>query len=569
MTATGRLPEGLDAAVADLRVGATEWARTPVGEKRALLGESQAAIAAAAAEWVELSCRVKGLGPDSTPAGEEWITGPYALLTYTRALIETLEGIERGRDPLAPFRSHAAPGDRVAVRVFPADRFDRLLLNGYRVDVWLRPGVSRADAAASLGRRLRRPDGGGVALVLGAGNVSSIAPLDVLYKLFAGNRVVLLKPNPVNRPLQPLLERVFAPFVARGFVRICAGGGEVGEYLANHPGVDEVHLTGSAATHDAVVFGPGEAGASRRAGKLPLLEKPVSSELGGVSPTIVLPGRWSASDLRFQAQNLATQRLHNTGANCVATQIVVLPSDWDQRGRFLGCLRDALRDAPARELHYPGSRERLAEALSDHPEAERLGGNPPRLLLSDLDPSDPDPAFSREYFGPALGVVSLPGEPADYLKRAVEFANERLVGALGAGLIVDPRTRRALGSDLWEAVSALRYGAVGINCWTAVDYLTPRAVWGAFPGESIFDVQSGVGVVHNALLLEGVERSVAQGPFRPAPRSLLRGEAAISPKPPWFVNNRTAALTGRRLTSFAASPGWRALPGIFAAALRG
>jgi aldehyde dehydrogenase (NAD(P)+) len=118
-------------------------------------------------------------------------------------------------------------------------------------------------------------------------------------------------------------------------------------------------------------------------------------------------------------------------------------------------------------------------------------------------------------------------------------------------------------------VEALRYGAIGINCWTAVDYLTPRATWGAFPGESPFAVQSGIGVVHNALLLERTERSVALGPFRPVPRSLLHGEAAISPKPPWFVSNRTAAETGRLLTSFAASPRWRALPPIFAAALRG
>ncbi|MCA1689906.1 MAG: aldehyde dehydrogenase, partial [Actinobacteria bacterium] len=57
--------------------------------------------------------------------------------------------------------------------------------------------------------------------------------------------------------------------------------------------------------------------------------------------------------------------------------------------------------------------------------------------------------------------------------------------------------------------------------------------------------------------------------FRPAPRSLLRGELALSPKPPWFVNNRTAHVTGRRLTGFAAEPRLRALPAIFASALRG
>ena len=39
---------------------------------------------------------------------------------------------------------------------------------------------------------------GGVALVLGAGNVNSIPPLDALYRLIARGQVVLLKMNPVN-----------------------------------------------------------------------------------------------------------------------------------------------------------------------------------------------------------------------------------------------------------------------------------------------------------------------------------------------------------------------------------
>jgi aldehyde dehydrogenase (NAD(P)+) len=49
----------------------------------------------------------------------------------------------------------------------------------------------------------------------------------------------------------------------------------------------------------------------------------------------------------------------------------------------------------------------------------------------------------------------------------------------------------------------------------------------------------------------------------------MRGELTLSPKPPWFVGNRTADVTARRLTAFAARPRLRALPGIFASALRG
>jgi aldehyde dehydrogenase (NAD(P)+) len=59
-----------------------------------------------------------------------------------------------------------------------------------------------------------------------------------------------------------------------------------------------------------------------------------------------------------------------------------------------------------------------------------------------------------------------------------------------------------------------------------------------------------------------------RGPFRPA-RSILNGEFTLSPRPPWFITNHTAAATGRLLTRFVASPRWAALPRIFASALRG
>ena len=75
---------------------------------------------------------------------------------------------------------------------------------------------------------------------------------------------------------------------------------------------------------------------------------PAAAELGGVSPIIVVPGRWSAADLRFQAEHIATMRLHNAGHNCIAGQVVILSADWPQRNAFLKELRRALAAAPAR-----------------------------------------------------------------------------------------------------------------------------------------------------------------------------------------------------------------------------
>lgn len=561
------LTSTVDTAIAALRIGEKTWAATDLAQRRRLLEQLHAATAAHAQEWVDIAARIKGLAADSPLLGEEWVSGPYSLLTATTALAESVRALENGRSPIDGYPIRSAPGGRVAVDVFPHGLFDRLLLNGFRAEVWSRPGVGARTLRAQAGLGQRTPgDTGGIGAVLGAGNIFSIAPLDVLYQLFADNRVVALKLNPITDPLLPVLERIFAPAIERGLVRILTGGADVGAALVNHPAVTAVHMTGSAATHDAIVWGTGRAGAQRKASGKPLLDKPISSELGGVSPTIVVPGRWSNADLRFQAEHLATQRLHNNGYNCVAAQVAVISAEWPQKQRFLDELRAAIERAPQRADYYPGSQDRVAAARTTYPQAQAIG---PRTLIEGLAPTRGEPALHTEYFAPVLGVIEIPGAAADFLAEAVRVCNDEFEGTLGINLIAHPRTIRLLGSEFDTAVATLRYGTVAVNAWTGLGYLTARATWGAFPGHTLDDIQSGIGVVHNALLIPEPERTVVYGPFRPAPRSIAHGEFTLSPKPPWFVTNRTGATTLRRLTGFAAKPGFASLPGIFASALRG
>lgn len=561
----------LDRMIAELRDGEHAWAREPLGSRRALLRQLQSGVAAHAEQWVRVAGSIKQLPVGSPLLGEEWTSGPWAVLGYVDALAGTLARLEQGRDLLAGCRLGAAPGGRVSIGVLPYGSFDRLLLSGFQAEVWMEPGVTVQETREHAGLGLLTPElTAGVAVVMGAGNIFSIAPLDVLYQLYAHNRVVLLKLNPVADALLPVLAAVFAPFIDRGYLRIVSGDASVGDHLVTHPGVDAVHLTGSEATHDAIVWGTGEAGRAAKADGTPRLDKPVTSELGGVSPTIVVPGRWSKADIRFQAEHVATQRLHNSGFNCVAAQIVIVSRDWPQKREFLAALRDAFANAPVRPAWYPGCEVRVSGARRSHPRFEAVGGTAERTVLWGLDlDDDAEPAFGTEYFGPVLGVAELPGTGMEFLDAAVDAANERLHGTLGANLVIDPRTRRRLGPRLREAVARLRYGTVGVNAWTGVGYLTARATWGAFPGHPLDDIASGRGVVHNSLLLHRPERTVVYGPFRPLPRSVLTGEFSLTPKPPWFLTNRTAATTGRRLTAFAARPRWSALPGIFASALRG
>lgn len=560
------------AATAALRAAAGTWAALGPDERIALLRETRARLLEVAEPWVLASARAKGIGPDTPAAGEEWLTGPYPVLRYIDALVDTLTAVRDGRDPLARARFGRRPGGRTAVRVLPFDRSDRLLLSGFRAEVWLEPGVDEAAARAAAKRSAARPGDSGVCLVLGAGNINSIAPLDVLHQLFVAGSVVLLKLNPVNEYLAPLLTAAFAPFVARDFVRVTTGDAAAGAALVVDPAVTCVHVTGSAATHDAIVYGPGPEGAMRRAADRPVVDKPVTSELGGVGGTVVLPGRWSRADLRFQARHVAAQKLNNNGFNCVAAQVLVLPEEWPQRERFLAELRAAMRSAPARPAYYPGAAARQASAAAGHPRPELLdAAEVPRTLLSGLAADSPDAAFRTEFFGPVLAVTTLPGATAaEFLDRAVDFCNMSLTGTLGVNLIAHPRTLRSLGRErLDEAVARLRYGSIGVNCWTALAYATPRAVWGAYPGHTRAEVGSGIGSVHNALFLPSPERTVVTGPFRPFPRSFAARELSLAPTPPWFPHNRTAHETGRHLLAFSARPNIRSLVAVLVSAMRG
>jgi len=558
----------LDVAVAGLAEGAARWAGLSLAQRAELIAATHAAVAPEADSWVELAVAAKAI-PEGPLVGEEWASGPFATMSGFGLMAKNLATMAAGKSTFDKLKASTAPGGRVALRVFPSDVYDLLVLNGFEGRVWLKPGITleEAKANAGLGAKLVG-ENGGVGLVLGAGNISSIAPLDVLYELVAFNRATILKLNPTFASLLGMYERALAPLIEAGVLRIVNGGAAVGGYLAQHPGVNHVHITGSGVTHDAIVWGIGEEGERRRAADDPVLKKPISSELGGVAPVIVVPGNWSERDLRFQAEHVVTMRMHNTGHNCIAAQVLVLSSDWPQRERFLQLIGEVLDEMPAREAWYPGTERRVKAVEDVYPGAEHHGPGGQRLLVK-LDADGPMDFCQNEVFGPALGYITLPGSGRQFLDAGIAFANDKLAGTLGANVLIAPKDKRAMGAGFEESIVNLHYGTVGVNVWTALAFLGAGMPWGAFPGHTLQDVGSGIGVVHNAHLLDGTERAVVTGPFRPFPWSMLGGENSLAPKPPWFVTNKTEDVSSKRLTAFAAKPSFARLPGIFASAFRG
>jgi acyl-CoA reductase-like NAD-dependent aldehyde dehydrogenase len=415
----------------------------------------------------------------------------------------------------------------------------------------MEPGVTADNLAETQAPAYRQPDGGGVCLVLGGGNVSSIGPLDVLDRLFVANRVVILKLHPTLAFLRPILEAGLAALIRDGLLRVVDGGIEEGGYLANHPGIDELHITGSYRSYNAIVFGTGTEGEARRLLDEPILHKPFSAELGNLTPVIVVPGRWSGGDIAYQADNLATMLTNNAGFNCTTPRVVITPEGWQLRRRFLDAVRGRLLATRVRPAYYPGAVDRFDGFLAAHPAAELYGERDDRhlpwALITDLDPGTAhDPCFTTEAFCGVFGELPLPSaSTTDYLERAVTFANDSLWGTLNATLIVHPASTRdpKVAAAVERAVADLRYGTVAINHWSALGFALGVTPWGAFPGQARSDIGSGTGVVHNALMFSRAEKTVIRAPFR------------AWPKPIWFGTHRTAGQLARQLVRFEAEPG--------------
>ncbi|MGF3057199.1 aldehyde dehydrogenase family protein [Microbacterium sp. YY-01] len=562
--------EHLDGALNELAEGAQSWAHLSLRQRTVLLQALRRTIAQQSRTWARTAARSKGLDDQHPLRGEEWLSGPYTVLDMVDALIRSLEKLAEDRSPLDGVRLDQTASGQMRAHAFPLTGMDRFLLAGFSGEVWLRPGVTETEARAAAGLAQRTPqESGGIGLVLGAGNITSIPVLDVFYELFAHNRVVILKVNPTQDALVPVYEKALAPLIAPGFVRIVQGGGDVGEYLTTHKAVDHVHITGAEATFNAIVWGTGGAATRRRRENRPKLKKSITAELGGVSPIIVVPGPWSEADLRFHAEHIATMRLQNCGHNCIAGQVVIVSADWPQREQFEIELRRAYASAPERLLWYPKADERMQQAAESYPDAWKLAD---RLLVEVGPDDDATDLQTTEYFAPVLGVVSLPGTGQEFVDAAVAHANTQLHGTLGANLLIDPATEKALGDGFDNAIARLHYGSIAINAWTAFGFIIPTLTWGAYPGGTLDNVTSGIGVVHNALLLDNVERSVIRGPFRPFPRALAApftgDRLTILPTPPWFVSSRTGAEVSEGLTRFRARGGVLALLRTLVYALR-
>lgn len=549
----------LDAKLARLEAHRAAWVSRSPADRAALLRSCMQTTLAVADEWADTARQIKGYAVGSNGHGEEYLGGTLAVMRNLRLFAEALEA---GGQPRLP-KTWQRPDGQWVARVFPQGAMDKVLFGGITCDIWIEPGQQPTQGRIYRDKAQGAAGEGGVSVVLGAGNQSSIPPMDVLYKLVVDDEVCILKMNPVNEALGPLIERALKPLVDAGFLELCYGGIPEGQHLTDHPTVTSIHITGSAFAHDAIIWGPGDEGAQRKAAGTPRIDKHISSELGCVSPVLVVPGPWSDKELDYQARHVASMLAYNCGFNCNGARLIVVAKGWQHRARFEELVKEKLAATPTRRAYYPTAQATWERFTGQYPNPTTLGdasgeGVLPWTVLEGVTADKDGYALSNEPWCGIFSFVELDADDASgFIEKAIPFANDDCWGTLSINVLIHPKTEKMLGAGFDQAIADLRYGGIGINCWTGLNYGLVNATWGAFPGHPLDDIESGQGVVHNGLLLDHPQKSVVRAPF------------VLAPTPAWFTDHRNNLALGQLMTRFEAAPSWLQVPKVALTALKG
>lgn len=526
---TNGLPPSTEAemefALEALYANKDRWAALGTTERIQILDELLNSVKRIIPLWVEYSQNAKGVQPDEPGGGEDWAFATI-LLRQVRMLRKSLQDIQAQGRPQIPGEMYTRQDGRVVAEVFPSGLRDQLLFSKLSGEIWFQPGVMQEDVLANMAKAYHQTEPTGkVALVLGAGNVSALVPGDFVYKLFVENQVVILKMNPVNEYLGPLITKGYAPLISRGFLRVVYGDVPQASYLIDHDFVDELHVTGSDSTFEAIVFGTGDEGTRRKAARDPKMTKRFTAELGNITPIIVVPGPWTNDDIAYQAAHIASQLTANAGFNCLTPRMIVQHAEWDKREALNRAINDTLAQVPARKAYYPGAQARHQAFMEAHESRAHTHGDTtdetlPWTYITNVDPSHTDDiTFNTEAFCSLMAETALTADSIpEYIDKAVAFCNDTLWGTLTATLIVHPESMKdeAVKAAVERAVANLRYGTVCINTNGGIAYAILATAWGSHSGQDIYDVQSGIGFVNNTLLFDDaqIQKSVVRNTFR-------------------------------------------------------
>ena len=465
------------------------WAQTSVVERLALIEQIQDNLKKHAKELGEVDAKMK-----NDLLGAEGVHYAEGMGTTVNPMGNTLMGCRHLYECLAHGAMPEANGSRklnddtYEIDVFPISRKDKMASGKLR-------GFLHVAGEPKQVNPLEKP--AGIIAVSGAGNYSS--SIEMAMALLLENKTVIHKPHQNHAASDEVWEKIFAPLVELKALAFCDA--EQGREMSTLEGLDAIYFTGST----------GVAHAIQDAASAPLV-----SECGGNNPCLIVPGDrpWTDKELKHWAIQLASVGKLNGGAVCGRPQTIITSKNWPQREAFIDALRNAITDDTfACSTWYPNVDKTKASFLENQPTAEVLqpedGKHPNGDFVLIPGVGEDDFAVTNEAFCQIFSEVPLDTEnnADDFLTKATDFCNHKLLGSLGCMLLVDGDTFKSHEERVHRAVHELNYGGIAVNNVPPMIWLNANLTWGGC-GETTENFVSGVGNFGNGLNFENVIKSV-------------------------------------------------------------
>jgi len=468
------------------------WASTSVIERLALIEQVQHNLKKYATELGKVDAKMKNdlIGENITSTAEGMGTTVMPMANTLLGIHKLYESLVGGKMP-KPLSTKEIGTDLFEVQVFPIHSKDKMLAAKQK-------GFLHINGNPTQTSPLDKP--AGVIAVSGAGNYSS--SIEMAMALFLENKAVIHKPHHLNEATDAIWEKIFAPLIeVKAAVFI---GADQGRQMSKLEGLHSIYFTGST----------GVAHAIQNAASAPLV-----SECGGNNPCIIVPGKWTEKDIKRQAIQLASVGKLNGGAVCGRPQTIITSKDWEQREQFLDELRKALSEETfACSSHYPGVDKTMEAFLQNQATAEILKPENGEHNKSDfvLIPNiyEDDFAVTNEAFCQIYSEIPLDvsTNTDEFLTKATDFCNNKLLGSLGCMILVDNEIMEANEARVHQAIKELNYGGIAVNDVPPNIWLNAYLTWGGC-GETTEDFVSGVGDFGNGLNFNNIKKSVLLNDF--------------------------------------------------------
>ena len=273
-----------------------------------------------------------------------------------------------------------------------------------RLRHWMRPRRVHVPLPMQPGQAEVRREPLGCVLIIGPWNYPFHLTLQPLISALAAGNTAVVKPSEHAPATAALIERLLGLAFSSEVVQVVQGDGAIAAALVDQ-GYDHIFFTGGGNIGRKVL-----AGASRHL-------TPVTLELGGKSPAVVLSG----ADLKVTARRLIWGKGLNAGQTCIAPDYVLVEASLREplvqaleaaRHGLYG--HDPLASSDLGQIINARQYQRLEALLQGaHDKGQVLIGGECNAASRRIAPSvlsveqNDDPLMEDELFGPLLPLISV------------------------------------------------------------------------------------------------------------------------------------------------------------------